>query len=113
MSLPRTFTDLDKAYNAMPNSFLNIAGVVVDLMPVTRTTKGQDMLTFKMLDVKLRDAVYGTEGLKTRFFMERQEDLPAIEKLGDVVILKNAKMFSFQGEIVAVSNYQTEVSEIG
>lgn len=113
MSLPKTYTDLDNAYNAMPNSFLNIVGVVVDLMPVAVTQKGQYMLTFKLLDPKLRDAISGNEGLKIRFFKERAEDLPRVEKVGDVVLLKNTKMMSFQGQIMALSNHQTQVSRFG
>lgn len=109
MSLPRGFTDLDKAYNAMPNAFLSVVGVVVDLLPITSTARGQYMQTFKILDPKLRDAVSGSEGLKVRFFKPKKEELPPVEKLGDVVLLKTTKMMPYQGQIMAVSNFQTEV----
>lgn len=110
MSLPKNFTDLATAYSSPADSFLNIIGVVVDLMPPTVTTKGQYMLTFKLLDERLRDSLYGNEGLRVRFFRPELQKLPNVHQHGDVVLLRNIKISTFHQQQIALSNFQTEVT---
>lgn len=110
MALPKTFVDLATAYNSAPETFVNIIGIVVDLMPTTTTTSGQHMLTIKLLDRHLHDSIYGNQGLRIRFFRADRQSLPKVQKHGDVVLLRNIKMTSFSQQPMAISNYQTEVT---
>lgn len=67
------------------------------------------MITFKLLDDKLRDAYYGSEGLKVRFFRRDVKRLPQVRQYGDVVLLRNIKMTHYNGQPLALSNLQTQV----
>lgn len=107
MAPPNGFLDLSAAYNATQNEFVSIIGVVVDLMTPTLTRSGEHMLSFKLLDERLRDSVYGSQGLLVRFFKKDLQSLPRVSQRGDVVLLRNIKVTSFNGQPIALSNYQT------
>ena len=110
MSLPKGFADLATAYNAGAETFLNVIGVVVDFMPPRAAGKNaQYMFTFKLLDARLRDSVYGSQGLTVRFFKADLQHLPQIRQHGDIVLLRNIKMKPYQGQALLISNYQTGV----
>lgn len=106
---PAGFDDLSTAYNAPKDTFVNIIGVVVDLMPPTRTSVGQHIFTFKLLDERLRDAAYGSQGLTVRFFVKDISSLPRVRQVGDVVLLRMIKMMAYNQQPLALSNYQTGV----
>ena len=57
MDPPAGFVDLATAYNASKDTFVNVVGVVVDLMHSTLTRTGEHMMRFKLLDPRLRDSV--------------------------------------------------------
>ena len=109
MALPKGFIDLAAAYNAGNGAFVNILGLVVDLMPPVPTKTGQYMFTFKLLDQRLRDSAYGSQGLIVRFFKADLRHLPPVRNIGDVVLLRQMRMMLFNGQPVAVSNFQTNV----
>src|ERR1700761_5679913 len=107
MALPSGFVDLATAYTSSSNAFLNIIGVVVDIQSATQTRTGDYMITFKLLDEKLRDSFHGSQGLTVRSFKQDPNHLPPVRRCGDVVLLRNIKMSSFNQQILALSNFQT------
>lgn len=109
MALPKGFINLADAYNANSGTFVNIIGIVVDLMAPVRTRTNEYMFTFKLLDQPLRDSIYGHQGLTVRFFNADDRLLPKVGAHGDVVILRLAKMLPFSNQPMALSNRQTGV----
>ncbi|KAI6869139.1 hypothetical protein D0864_14401 [Hortaea werneckii] len=110
MALPNGFVDLAKAYTMPPNSFINIMGVVVDLMPTKPLYTGQHTMTFKLLDTAFRDSVQGNQinGLTVRFFKHDASKLPDIRSIGDVVLIRDIKMTNYRDQPVAISTWNTE-----
>ncbi|KAK5698942.1 hypothetical protein LTR97_006591 [Elasticomyces elasticus] len=109
MAPPEGFFDLATAYKAALYSPVSIIGVVIDIMPPHRVAKtGHWMFTFKLLDQSLQESVYGSEGLKVRFFKENERSLPQIRDLGDVVLLRHLKMMEHRGVPVAMCNFATK-----
>lgn len=109
MAPPTDFSDLSTAYNAPANSFLSVIGIVVDLQLPTTTKTGDWVVTFKLLDPRLRDAVYGSQGVTVRFFKKEHQHLPRVQNLGDIVLIRNIKAAPFNQQPVLLSNYQTTV----
>ena len=109
MAPPQDFSDLSTVYNASAGTFHNVIGVVVDLMAPDRTRTGEYMVTFKILDPKLRDAVYGSQGIRVRFFKKDEQHLPRVRSLGDVVLIRNIKASPFNQQPFLLANYQTTV----
>ena len=107
MAPPEGFVDLATSYNATKETFVSIIGVVIDLMPSALTRTNEHMLTFKLLDERLRDSVHGDKGLQVRFFKKDIQSLPRISQIGDVVLLRNIKMTTFSYQPIALSNYQS------
>lgn len=110
MSPPIGFIDLPTAFISADGSFVNIMGIVNDLMPATITRTGQYMLTFKILDQRLNDSLHGSGGLKVRFFKHDLQSMPKVRQPGDVVLLRNVKIANFQQQPLALANWQTEVT---
>lgn len=108
MALPPFFWDLSRASAADNDTFVNIIGVVVDLMPTTTTRTAEQTLMFRLMDRSLTYSHGGYAGLKVRFF-SRNDDihLPNIRAIGDFVLLRSVKMSTWCGERVALSNYHT------
>ncbi|EMC98208.1 hypothetical protein BAUCODRAFT_66527 [Baudoinia panamericana UAMH 10762] len=106
---PPGFIDLSTAYKSPASSLINIIGVVVDVMQPRQASTGQYMFTFKLLDPKLQNSIHGSEGLTVRFFNADVSKLPQVREYGDVVLLRNMKTMSFNGQPLAVSNFQTNV----
>lgn len=107
MALPQGFVDLSQAYASLNDTFVSIIGVVVDFMPPTATARGDHTIKFKLMDGALRRTQFSGEGLDVRFFKD-PTNLPKVREIGDVVLLRNIKMSTFNGAKVALSNYQTQ-----
>lgn len=105
---PQGFVDLSTAYTSPDLTFINVIGVVVDLMPPTLSRKGEWTMTFRLLDRKLYGWVSGSEGLSIRFFKLDSTHLPRVQNIGDVVLVRHLKMMTWSGQRSALSNYQTE-----
>jgi len=105
-SPPADFKHLAAAKSAEIGTFVNVIGVVVDLLPTRQTQTGDYMLTFKLLDPKLRDAIYGNDGFKVRFFRKVAADLPAVQ-VADVVMLRSIKVGNFANETILLSHLST------
>lgn len=103
---PEGFVDLCAALKKPDNTFVNIIGVVVDVMTPTQT-RADWMLTARILDRGLADSIEGFQGLTCRFFRADRDLLPRVRGIGDVLLLRHMKMLTFNGTRIAVSNYQT------
>ncbi|KAK4630985.1 Protection of telomeres protein 1 [Fulvia fulva] len=108
MSLPQGFVDLARAYESLNDTFVSIIGVVVDFMAPTTTARGDHTVKFKLMDGVLPRAQFSGEGLDVRFFPKDPTHLPKVRDIGDVVLLRNIKMSTFNGSKVALSNWQTQ-----
>ncbi|KAM0722715.1 hypothetical protein Q7P37_002156 [Cladosporium fusiforme] len=100
---PPGFTSLSDAQDLAIRTRVSIIGVVVDYMPPKDTARKEFVVTFKLQDPKLRDVVYGHEGLKVRWFAKRLEDLPQIHAIGDVVLAREVQASEFHGEKMLIS----------
>ncbi|KAK5136958.1 hypothetical protein LTR08_001465 [Meristemomyces frigidus] len=109
MALPKGYIDLATAYNAPSGTFVNIIGAVVDIRPPIPTRSNEHMVTFKLLDQSLRDAVYGREGLSIRFFKADLQLLPQVRSMGDIVLLRSIKILPYNFQPMAISSYSTGV----
>ncbi|EME47631.1 hypothetical protein DOTSEDRAFT_69550 [Dothistroma septosporum NZE10] len=109
MALPPGFVDLAKAYESLDDTFVNIMGVVTDFMTPTMTARGEHTIKVKLMDNKLPHIQYIGGGLDVRFFLREPTNLPKIRDIGDVVLLRNIKMSTFNGTKVGLSNFQTQV----
>lgn len=107
MTPPSDFSDLYTAYNAATGTFVNVIGVVVDLMAPKSTATGEWVMTFKILDPRLRDAIYGSQGITVRFFKKDQLHLPRVRNLGDIVLIRTIKCSPWNQQPVLLGNYQT------
>lgn len=108
--LPGGFVDLADAYASADGTFVNIIGVVIDLMPpiIRNNSNNDSTVKFTLLDRKLFDRVSGSEGLAVRYFKRDPSQLPRVKKVGDVVLLRAIKMNTYSGQRGALSNVQTE-----
>ncbi|KAI4195364.1 MAG: hypothetical protein LQ350_007233 [Teloschistes chrysophthalmus] len=98
--LPSGFATISSAQSRLKN-IVNLMGVVTDIQPPAKT-KGTDwMCSFQIADSTVFD-----DGLKIRFFRPESE-LPAIQAIGDVVMLHNIKITLFSGMTLALSSHQT------
>ncbi|KAF8421034.1 hypothetical protein EV426DRAFT_225812 [Tirmania nivea] len=83
-------------------NLINVIGVVVDLRPPTLTKRDEYMITFTLCD-KTKSLV--ENGLIVRYFHRIKDDLPEIQGLDDVVVLRNIKMTEFGGKNIAISHF--------
>ena len=104
MAPPPGFVDLTTAQGAGKNSLVAVIGVVADYLPPKQSYGGDFQVTFKLQDQSMR---WSGEGLKVRFFKKRFEDLPPIKAIGDVVLLRSAKVNEYGGETLLISGFQT------
>ena len=103
---PPDFTNLQAASTLPKGSFVNVIGVVTDALPPKKSHGTDFMLTFTIADNTFGSiGLQGHEGLKARFFRANNYDLPPIQSIGDVVILRQIKMWDLQ---TLVSNQSTQ-----
>lgn len=106
---PPGFADLSDVSNAALKECFSVIGVVVDYMPPKLTTRGEHQVTFRIRDPRLRDAVYGSEGLKIRWFAKQPQNLPQINAIGDVVMVRDGLVAEYNNEKLLISNSRTAV----
>lgn len=97
---PLAFVDISSAI-AEPGREVNVIGVVEDIMPPSKSRGSDWMCTFTIAD----DRCDG--GLKVRFFKPMESELPRIQSIGDVVILRNLRITEWNGMIVGNSSNNT------
>ena len=99
---PPSFVDLATAYSQKDKA-LSVMGVVVDHLPAAKSAGTDHVITFTIQDPFWVSGL----GLKVRYFHREMERLPAIEKNGDVVLLRNIKIKPYRGAWVGISNSST------
>lgn len=97
---PSGFVDISSV-TADSGREVNVIGVVVDLMQPSKSRGSDWMCTFAIAD----DRCDG--GLKVRFFKAMESELPKIQSIGDVVILRNLRITEWSGMIVGNSSNKT------
>lgn len=97
---PFGFVDISSAM-AESGREVNVIGVVEDMLPPSKSRGSDWMCTFTIAD----DRCYG--GLKVRFFKPMESELPRIQSIGDVVILRNLRITEWSGMIVGNPNNNT------
>jgi protection-of-telomeres protein 1 len=109
---PSGFIDLATAQSAAKFSLVNVIGVVVDCLSPMRTAgAGTDfVITFRLQDPSLRDAMYSGDGLKVRYFSPDIDGLPSIKAKGDIVLLRSIRVSEFDNEklLITVRGNQTK-----
>src|SRR5213078_2459228 len=96
---PPGFVDLSAAYS-QKDQLIDVMGVVVDHLPAAKSNGADCVITFTIHDPSWTDGL----GLKFRYFQKDIEKLPAIEKNGDVVLLRNVKIKNYRGGWTGISN---------
>lgn len=76
---------------------VNVIGVVVDFLPSSKSRGSDWMCTFTIADGRCDG------GLKVRLFKPMESELPRIQKIGDVVFLRNLRITEWSGMIVGNS----------
>ncbi|KAI5368286.1 putative protection of telomeres protein [Septoria linicola] len=104
---PEGFDDLSTASKKPTNTFVNVIGMVVDLMSPMITKSGQHLITFKLLDYRLSMSISGAQGITCRSFRDDAESLPKVEKVGDVVLFRNVKIMNYEHQSVLMTNWST------
>lgn len=93
---PFGFVDISSAM-AESGREANFIGVVVDFLPPSKSRGSDWMCTFTIADGRCDG------GLKVRLFKPMESELPRIQKIGDVVILRNLRITEWSGMIVGNS----------
>lgn len=103
LTVPKGFEDLSSAFSRI-NEEVSIIGVVVDLLRPSRS-KGSDWMS----SFSISDSTFPSEDqvLKVRFFKAMESELPPLQGIGDVVILRRVKIKSWSGMTIAISSYST------
>ncbi|THX22457.1 hypothetical protein D6D12_09148 [Aureobasidium pullulans] len=98
---PNTLTSLADAYNnfqAQSPPVINLMGIVVDILPPTINQKSKDwQMTFTIQDAEMMKIPSRTKGLKARFFVQYQSELPQIRSVGDIILIRSCKVTSVYG----------------
>ena len=97
MPPPKSFVELCEAQQE--GKISNVIGTVIDALPSTVTRKGDHMLTFTLDDGTLQ------HGQKCRLFARKAQDLPQINGLGDVVLLKRVRYAYVNGSGLLSTTY--------
>lgn len=103
MKPPTGFEELGSVVEKGAGSEFCAVGVVADFLPPTKSRGADYVITFTLTD---RSWFQG-EGLKCRFFGRTEDKLPNIISKGDVVVLRSTKLRQFNGELMALSSFQS------
>ena len=103
LKLPPGYVDLFTA-TTLRSVDISVIGVVTDYLPPSRS-KGNDwMCSFSLTDDSNRGyRAYG-DGLKVRFFRPIEAELPHIQSLGDLVLIRNIRAKDWSGMTILLSN---------
>lgn len=93
---PFGFVDISSAM-AESGREVNVIAVVVDFLPPSKSRGSDWMCTFTIVDGRCDG------GLKVRLFKPMESELPRIQKIGDVVILRNLRITEWSGMFVGNS----------
>ena len=80
---------------------VNVIGIVTDFLPPSRSNGTDWMCTFSITDTSIN----GEQ--KVRFFRPTEPEMPAIKGIGDMVILRRAKVKEWSGMSLLISSRST------
>ncbi|KAL1999243.1 hypothetical protein VTN02DRAFT_4832 [Thermoascus thermophilus] len=98
-SLPPGFVDITSAKSSQ--GYVNIIGVVVDLLPKSRSAGSSFLITFTIKDSDFD--VDPWKGLKIKYFNDAERCLPDV-RVGDVILLRSVRVRPFRGFPVGVAS---------
>lgn len=86
-SLPPRFVDITSAKSSQ--GYVNVIGVVVDLLPKSRSAGSSFVITFTIKDSDFD--VDPWKGLKIKYFNNAERFLPDV-RVGDVILLRSVRV---------------------
>jgi protection-of-telomeres protein 1 len=116
LTRPKTITGLADAYTncKLGTTFvvtpISLMGIVIDVLSPTRTSSGgmavslstfhlfslttslEWVVTFTIQDSDMMKIPVTPKGLKARFFVKTEEELPPIPSVCDIVLIRNCKV---------------------
>jgi len=96
--------DLNTACSRL-NSEVNVMGVVTDFLPPGRSHGTDWMCTFSIKDPSYPGD--NDQGVKVRFFKPMESEMPAIQGIGDVVLIKFLKIKEWHGMTMGLASCKT------
>jgi protection-of-telomeres protein 1 len=105
---PQGYIDLTAVQSAAPNLLVSVIGVIVDYLPPMKSRGVDFVMTLKLQDPRLRDAMYSGEALKVRFFGPFPQSFPPVKAKGDIVLFRGIKILEYSNERVLISNRNTQ-----
>ena len=81
-------------------------GRATDILAPSRSRGTDWMFTFSLADSSMGGEAFN-EGFKVRFFRKNEGDLPPIQDIGDIVMLRNLKITEYQGMRMGISGFNT------
>lgn len=99
--LPPRFVDLYHAY-CNPGREFNVMGRATDILAPSRSRGTDWMFTFSLTDPTMGGEFFN-EGVKVRFFRKSEGELPPVQDIGDIIILRNLKITEYQGMRMGIS----------
>ena len=106
-SIPTGFIDLYTASTKSQreaNIMVNIMGIVTDVLPPIKSRGPDWQFSFSLADSTLGGI---DNGFKVRFFKSLESEMPQIQGIGDVMILRNLKIMQWSGMTVGISSRNT------
>ena len=73
---------------------MDVMGVVTDVMKPTITQSGEFTVVFTIVDTEMLREFSLDTGVKVRFFRKRENELPPVRDVGDVVLLRSIKVIA-------------------
>jgi len=105
-STTQSIIDFDQFFQQPRGSVCNVMGVVTDFM-LPNKTRGTDYQT----TFTLRDMSRYIIGFRFKFFRSEMKELPPIQNVGDVVLLRRIKLNDVplgSGNLMGLSGWQTD-----
>lgn len=81
-------------------------GRATDVLAPSRSRGTDWMFTFSLADYTMGGEAFN-EGFKVRIFRKSEGDLPPVQDIGDIVMLRNLKITEYQGMRMGISGFNT------
>ncbi|OJJ51197.1 hypothetical protein ASPZODRAFT_138304 [Penicilliopsis zonata CBS 506.65] len=104
-ALPPGFVDVPSAISS--KGFVSVIGVAVDVLPLTKPSRGtSSLITFTLKDCELDKQPL--DGLKVKYFNDDPYAIPPV-RLHDVILLRDTRVKLYQGKRLAVVSQNDQV----
>ncbi|KAK5939317.1 hypothetical protein PMZ80_008621 [Knufia obscura] len=107
--LPNGFISVSEAQGKRDNGEYDIIGICTDYLPPAQS-RGSDLTTkLTLWDVSCPDGPgLGQDGMVVRFFASKLWQLPRVEEVGDIVIIRHLRTKRSGSQWVGLSNPETK-----